>query len=429
MSQSFGRPASDFLKAEFAMNLGRGFMLVAFTLQLFRASGDIWHNLIYVASDALFAFLIPLVAGSWIDRHGPGPLVYRSTIAASLVVAVFAASIQLWGLHPDGMLLVSVVVGVLNAGVRVGVFALTPSLVQSNSLANMNGRQQIAFQAGHLCGVLAAGTLLDRVGFSACLVAVAASMAVAGSFYWRASVGLVLVAPMRGYSGSLLAGFARMLRPVVTSPMMIWIIVLGAGDLIVVALFNLALPLLVERQLGGSSLAVSAAGVSFALGSILLGLVVTRADLEIHQLHKALILMPVLAFATIVQLQFFHAYVYFALVFALGFATALHTVYFTTTVQALVEPSLRGRFAAIRRMTSATLVGSCSYAFAAAYAGMQIPGALLAAGTVCLALALGCLAWVILRADEARTTHVDLKSEFVRISDNLSLIPKSLEPR
>jgi MFS family permease len=429
MSQTINRQGADFLRAEFAMNLGRGFLLVAFTLQLFRGTGEIWHNLVYVASDALFMFVVPLLAGSWVDRHGPARLVKLCSVAAAAVLAALALVLQWRGTLPDAMLLASVLVGIANAGVRIGVFALVPSLVQASGLANMNGRQQVAFQSGHLVGVLAAGALVDRVGMAPCLIAVAATMAAAGWFYARATEGLAVTAVQRSFSGSLLSGFARMLLPVMRSPVMAWIIVLGAADLVVVAQFNLALPLLVQRHLGGNSLAVSAAGVAFALGSMLLGALVSRHDLDIRHLHRALLAMPIVACAVAAQLLWFNLVGYFALTFVLGFMTALHTVYFTTTVQTLVAPALRGRFAAIRRMTSATLVGGCSYAFAVAYAGFEARGAVLATVAVSMALGACCLAWVLARDAGAKTSHVDLSDEFIKIRDLPEQTAPTLETR
>jgi MFS family permease len=419
------RQALAFLMAEFAINSGRGFLLVAFTLQLYRSSGDIWHNLIYVTCDALFAFIVPLLAGSWVDRNGPEKLIVPATMGVAIVVTALALSQP--QLHADLLLLASMLIGMLNAAVRIGVFVLVPALVQASGLTNMNGRHQVAFQSGHLLGVLAAGSLMDIVGLGPCLLAVAVSTTLATWFYARACIGLVVVLPVRTYRGNLFSGFVRMLRPVVKSPIMVWIIVLGAADLIVVALFNLSLPLLVERYLASSPLAISVAGVLFASGSITLGWVVTRFNLEIYHLHRLLLLMPLVAIAIALQLIVFRTYFYFGLTYVLGFATALCTVYFTTTVQALVAPTLRGRFAAIRRMSSATLVGCCSYAFAAAYSKFGLSGATLAACVICIALALCSLAWVLWRYQAAHQLHADLTPEFAKICDAPTHLPNSLE--
>ncbi|MFC5475235.1 MFS transporter [Paraherbaspirillum soli] len=427
MSPPIGQQAADFLKAEFAMNCGRGLLFVAFTVQLFRSSGDIWYNMIYVTSDALFAFVVPLVTGSWVDRHGPAQLVSRATAATSAILVMLALTLTIHGPHADIMLLASVLIGVLNSAIRIGVFVLVPTLVHASSLINMNGRHQLASQGGLLLGVLVAGAVMDRVGLVHCLFAIAAGTAVAGWFYARASTGLVATSAKPTYSGNLFRGFARMLGTVMRSPEIIWVIVLGAADLVVVALFNLSLPLLVERHLDGRAMILSTVDVMFTLGSITLGWLVARHNLEIPQLHRVLLLMPIVAIATMLQLIFFEAYAYFLLVYVLGFATASHTVYFTTTVQALVAPELRGRFAAIRRMTSATLVGTCTYTFTAAYAGMGLPSAVTMATLICVALALCCLAWVLLRREAAKNTHADLAREFTKICDPSTSFSTSME--
>ena len=415
MSRAISAHSQAFLRAEFAMNLGRGFLLMAFTLQLYRSSGDIWHNLVYVASEGVCAFIVPLFAAGWVNRLGPSRLVARCALGAACVIASLGAAVLLVGPQADVLLVASVIIAMLNAAIRIAVFALVPALVQSSGLADMNGRHQISFQSGHLIGVSLAGVAMDHVGLGPCLLVMALVTALASMHYGLAGDGLDESMSGQGLMASPLRGFLRLVVPVISSPMMVWIIVLGAADLIVVALFNLALPIVMERNLPGHASAVSAAGMVFALGAITLGMLVTRRDLDIPQLHPALLLMPVATMLVLLQLKLFSVYVYYPLAFVMGAGTALHSVYFTTMLQGLVAPRLRASFAAVRRMTSATLVGACSSAFAAAYAHGGLDGAALAATLVCAALGLGSVSWVAWRARAARGGHADLPELFSRI--------------
>jgi hypothetical protein len=417
MSRVISPQAHAFLRAEFAMNLGRGFLLMAFTLQLYRSSGDIWHNLVYVASEGVCAFFVPLFAANCVNRLGPSRLVSVCALAAAGVIAALGAAVWFAGPQADVLLAASVLIAMLNAAIRIAVFALVPALVQASGLADMNGRHQLSFQSGHLIGVSLAGVAMDHLGLGPSLLGVALVTVLASQLYGLAGAGLAAVLAGQGpVAGHHLRGFLRMLAPVIGSPMMVWIIVLGAADLIVVALFNLALPILIERNLPGHSSAVSVAGVFFALGAIALGAVVTRRDLDIPQLHGALLLMPVATLLTMLQLKLFSIYVYYPLALVMGAGTALHAVYFTTMLQGLVAPHLRAGFAAVRRMTSATLVGGCSSAFAAAYAHGGLDGACVAAAAVCAGIGLSSAAWVFTRANAARGRHADLPALFTRIA-------------
>ncbi len=354
---------------------------------------------------------MPAVAGSWVDRNGPRRLIARSALTAGLSVAVFATISMLRDLSPNALLLLSFVWGILNGALRVGVFALTPALVGQSELSSINGRQQVAFQAGQLAGVLSGGALLDRIGMAGSLGLIGACMAAAAAFYSRASLGWRVDATCSAVIGPPSLG--ELIGCVVRSPAVMAVVLLGTADAVVIALFNLTLPLIGERHLGGGSALVAVIGAIYACGAMAFGWAVKRFALDIHHLHKSILLMPILAVAAVSQLQFFAFPVYVVVAAALGAATALYTIYFTTTVQAIVSVSIRGRFAAIRRMVSAIVVGTCSLVFAASYSHAGTAMASFVAALTCLVILGASIAWTVSRVEQSKTRHCDLQAMIV----------------
>jgi hypothetical protein len=107
--------------------------------------------------------------------------------------------------------------------------------------------------------------------------------------------------------------------------------------------------------------------------------------------------MP-LAFAGFeLQTVWFDRWVCGGFAFATGALVAAYSIYFSATVQALVPASLRGRFAALRRMVSTTIVGSASYCYTLGYARDGVRGASVVALSISLFVFATCALWVVWR--------------------------------
>ncbi|WLG85678.1 MFS transporter [Pseudomonas cucumis] len=390
-------PVTAFLWAEFALNVGRGYLLIVFTLLLYRTSGSLWNNLVYVTSDVLFAFVAPLLAGVWVDRKGPGGLLFRSVTLMSLVLLVCGG--LAWGneVSAASVLAASLITGMLNACVRVCVFTLTPALAAKHELMQINGRQQVAFQLGNLSGVLLAGALFDQIGLGASFLIVAAFTAMASLGYRQAVIGLARPSDIPGFTRNLRAGFFQLVPALFQKKMLIALFALGASDLIAISMFNLMLPVLVTTHFGGQSFALAIVDSFYTVGSVVLGWMVGRFALKGRELHPLLLLMPVVLLSTMLQSIWFNRITCFVVVFGLGFLVSSYTVYFTATIQALVPAALRGRFAALRRMVSTVVVSGTSAIFAASYANQGLVGAVWATMGIALAILAGGIGWVWMR--------------------------------
>jgi len=395
------KPVSAFLWGEFALNVGRGYLLIMFTLLLFRTSGSLWNNLIYVTSDVLFAFAVPLIAGVWVDRKGPGVLLFWSVTVMSLVLLI--GGLLAWGngVSASHVLAASLITGMLNAAVRVCVFTLTPALVATHQLMQINGRQQVAFQLGNLSGVLLAGVLFDRIGLGASFLMVACFTAIASLCYRQATTGLARPGDAPGFPPSLRAGFFQLLPALLQKKMLIALFALGASDLIAISMFNLMLPVLVTAHMGGESFALALVDSFYTAGSVVLGWMVGRFALRGRVLHPLLLLMPVVLLGAMLQTLWFNRITCFVVVFGLGFLVSSYTVYFSATIQALVPTTLRGRFAALRRMVSTIVVSGTSAIFAASYAHQGLVGAVGATAGIALLILAGCAGWVWMRRSAA----------------------------
>jgi MFS family permease len=388
-------PVSAFLWGEFAINVGRGYLLVAFMQLLYRTSGGLWHNLLYVASETVFAFIVPFFVGAWVDRNGPGMLLRCSAVGMSAVLLVCAGFTADRPITPAGALFAALATGMLNAGVRVCVFTLLPALTATSDLMRTNGRQQVAFQLGNLVGVLLAGGLVDRIGSSMSFLLSTGFTGVAALCYVMATRGLDIASAQIRRSTAV--GFLGLLPVLASKPMLVALFALGASDLVAISVFNLALPVLVATHFDGHSWALASVDSMFTAGSVLLGWVVARFALKGRQLHWLMMLMPGALIGVVLQMLWFDRWVCLGLAFATGFLVSSYTVYFSATIQALVPAGLRGRFAALRRMVSTCIVGVASYGFTASYARYGTQGAVTAATSIGLVVLLASVAWVLKR--------------------------------
>lgn len=364
-------PIRKFLLGEFFINIGRGYLLVLFTQLLFRESGSLWHNLYYILSEVLFSFLVPLIAGIWVDKRGPKRLLIFATAGIGLLSLASALLTSSSGTSVNLILAISILSNVLNAAIRLGVFTMTPELTANNALIQINGRQQIAFQGGNLIGVLLAGLLMDQLAINHSFYLVSVMMA--GAVYGYAGVitgssKRVVVAPRHH--------FFNMLPLLWRSPMLIMLIVLGASDLIAINMFNLLLPIVTKRYFHGQSTALSLMDACFTLGAIAMGWYAGRRAIKGGQLHRYLLLMPVALVAVIAQVQYFSTSVCFIIILLLGFLVASYSVYFSAAIQALIPPALRGRFAALRRMISTLLVIVATFCFTISFQYFGAKGAI-----------------------------------------------------
>jgi MFS family permease len=386
-------PVTALLWGQFAMSAGRGYLLIVFTQALYRSSKGLWYNLFYVASGAVFAFVVPLLAGAWVDRHGPRALLVRSAAAIGVVLAACAGLASMGWMSAAGALGTTLVIGMLDASVRVCLFTLTPVLAAEVGLIRVNGRQQVAFQTGTLAGVLLAGALVDRAGASASYLLTAACAALAAACYARAA-RVADCAPASQPARNARAGFLRLVPALFGTPMLIVLFALGACDLIAISVFNLTLPVLAAKHFEGHSSALAAIDSAYTVGSAALGWVVGRFSLKGRQLHHLLLLMPFAFAGVVAQTVWFNRPLCIALAFATGFLVASYTVYFTATVQALVPASLRGRFAALSRMMSSSIVALASYAYTLAYARAGAHGASVATAVIACAVLAACGTWI-----------------------------------
>lgn len=388
-TNAMATPIKKFLLGEFFMNVGRGYLLVLFIQLLFRESGALWHNLIFILSEVLFSFAVPLVAGIWVDRHGPGRLLTLSASGMGLLAIVSAAMASIFPLSVNIILAISIISNMLNAAIRLGVFTLTPALTAHNGLIQINGRQQVAFQGGNLLGVLSAGLLIDHlpIAYSFCLVC------------------LMMLGAVYGYAGATSGSqkpdvavprhrFFTLVPLLWRSPMLIMLIVLGASDLVAINVFNLMLPILTDRYFHGQSTAFSIMDACFTVGAILMGWYTGRRAIKGRKLHRYLLLMPLALIVAVSQIAFFNAALCFVAMLILGFLVASYSVYFSAAIQALIPPTLRGRFAALRRMISTLLVMVATSLFTFSFQHFGAQGAIVVSTALSL-LILACgLFWM-----------------------------------
>jgi uncharacterized membrane protein YuzA (DUF378 family) len=264
------------------------------------------------------------------------------------------------------VLVISTIYQIVNAAIRVCIISLTPALVDQKKLTETNGWLTVVFQGGYVSGVICSGVLLDYIGFSFSLVVAALSSFFASYAYMNVTRGISLE-NIEGLGGRQSITFGRMLRRILASPKVVWLIVIGAIDLILIGLFNMSSPPLVARFLGGSSTALADVGIVFASGSIFMGFIIGKYKLSAATLERWLWLPPVLFSFISVEFVYFNLISYLFLAFFFGASVALLTVYCTSIVQEIVPSTMRGRFSAVRRMTSGSLVSLAAWFFASGY--------------------------------------------------------------
>jgi MFS family permease len=366
VNNKFSPAVKALLWGEFAINFTRGFLLLLFTQQLFRMSGSLWLNLFYIVSESALLFLVPLTIGNLIDRYGVKPFLVCSVFIMGLTLLIGSMVGLNIGPTFQLVLVVSTIFQAVNAAVRVCVVSITPALVDPKKLTTINGWMTAAFQGGHVSGVICSGVLLDHIGFSLSLLITSATALLACYAYANVSRGNT-IENSEGFGSNSGVTFWQVLRRVLASPTVIWLIVIGAIDLILIGLFNLSRPPLVAKYLEGSSTALANTGIVFAFGSLFMGLIIGNFKLSITILERWLWLPPILFTFILLEYVYFNLMSYLFLGFCFGASVALLSIYCTSYIQEIVPTNMIGRFSAVRRMTSGTLVSLATWFFASGY--------------------------------------------------------------
>lgn len=364
-----------FALAEFFINSARGTLLLALGMYLYKETGGLWALTANVVLEFTVTLALQGFAGAFVDRFGGKRILYFALVT-SIVITLLGAFTVSWHL----VLTLTAVIQVLNAFkpfIRNSVFTLVSTVAADGNFEKVNAHLSIALQAGQILGMAMAGVLIAFGSVPLTLYFVALmffcsfmSLVVMFTFMPKQEKG-----EQKQNNGSWSEAFAF-----VTGNTKARVILLVASfDFAAIALFNLMLAPVVKLNFDDNPIWLTALDLSFAVGAILAGFLVSKWAL----MHKHFYSAFSLSGAVLVYLTFaydlHYAFVLAAIVF-FGVFITYSTVFWGSELQRLSPTNIKGRISSLRYISNAscvtltTLIVSALHNFSFFYAALGSVG-------------------------------------------------------
>lgn len=349
------------LSATFISNVAMGMHTLVVGKVLYDHTGSAAAFGVVIVLEYLVAFSFQLLAGPWVDRGDPkwisaGASVLRGSFI--LLASTMLASPQqtVW------IIATSLVIQAAKPFYRAAQFALIPAIVVSSDLTRINSYNSISLQAGQLIGVGLVGPVVAFGGTALAFVFNGTSFLLAALAVTLISASIPHAALTRGDKArrwllTLSADWISALKVLYSNPALAWLVVLCAGDFLLVGLVNLVLAPIVAARFDGSAYWLSMLDGSFAFGAILTAFFVDALARRLGQRMTVLLGLggQVLSF---LLLAFNGSGIgSLGCMFAIGSANAASSMVLLTALQQRAVPAFRGRIVSMRNLVVAAAGG------------------------------------------------------------------------
>ncbi|ACJ31310.1 Macrolide-efflux protein [Shewanella piezotolerans WP3] len=297
-------------------------------------------------SEFVFSLLLQGFSGSFVDRYSPKRVL---VINAALISAVFLAVVGLtWSQVslPAGLLFgLALVINFCRPFFRAATFAIVPEVVSSDQYEKINSYISIALQVGQIVGMVLAGVLLELASMHAVITCV-------GGCYLLSLVGYWQLKPKgldKTSNQVAKASWKTVFDFIKKSPFVMGVYIIGALDFAFIGLFNLMLAPVVRRNYDSAERWLTILDMSFAAGAILAGFYIVKRKQKLGIRLDMTVLSIMAAGLTFVAfwLQFPDIVVITLIALFGGFLT-MSTVVWSTTLQQISPPQIKGRLASIK---------------------------------------------------------------------------------
>ncbi|MGW6131411.1 MFS transporter [Cellulomonas sp. NPDC055163] len=286
--------------------------------------------------------VVSVFGGVWADRLDRRALIIGAD--ATIAVTTLALALLMMG-GADDLWLIYVTLAIRSAGAGIqtpAVGALLPQIVPTSRLMRVNG----------INGTIQAALMLLAPAAAAALYAGWDIVAIFFVDVVTAVVGIALLLTIRvprlvrsdadapvGYVDDLVAGF----RYVAHHAFVRWVLGLFAVVFVLIVAPSYLTPLMVVRTFGDEVWKLTVNEVAFSVGMMLGGGAVAAWAANANRMTLLLRSTLVFGVLSVAMGLSTNMWVFFSLMFALGFAVPFFSTPSTTVLQETVEPEMQGR--------------------------------------------------------------------------------------
>lgn len=340
--------------SEFSINIARGIFTLAIGMLLYEQSESLWAFAAVFASEFVIGLFLQGLAGTLVDKMGPGRVLLSASLMSTLVLAL--PLLLLDDLQTQMLVVIAVGLNLFRPFIRNSVFVITPELVSKDKLEKLNALISIALQAGQIIGMAMAGLLLELFESIWTIHAVfwgyfAAFTCYSLTLLQHRRVSATATASAQTKSKGSWAEVLDFLR---TRSHAIYLYLVATLDFMALGLFNLLLAPAVKHNFDNLPRWLTFIDGSFAAGAMLGGFVVARHSFKEN--HRLPITTLSMSFICLVFLGYaLHWSVWFIMLstFVFGILTTISTVIWMSAQQRIATNHIKGRLASIRYVSNA----------------------------------------------------------------------------
>ncbi|WP_046005013.1 MFS transporter [Pseudoalteromonas rubra] len=345
-----------FATSELSINIARGIFTLAIGKLLYDMTGQLWAFAGVFVLEFLLSLLLQGVAGSITDQLGSKRVLLISMGLMSAALLALSITEYFLPLNLTILFCVSAALTASKPFIRNGVFTLVPKVVAGADIEKLNGILAAAVQSGQIIGLAIGGLLLEFSLEYLILPTVTCCFLIAScALTMMFSISTVKESTHQEASVST-TGWLATFKLLQEAPQVLVVLIFTTFDFIIVALFNLLLAPVVNYNYDGAARWLLFLDLAFAIGAICAGAIVAKANLNSDNrlIYTALSCLC----ATIVFISYWLAlpsYITLFAIFSVGFMTTVSAVSWSSTLQKLSPPDIRGKLSSLRLMFNSTL--------------------------------------------------------------------------
>jgi MFS family permease len=332
---------------EFAINAGRGALTLVLGAILYEQTGGVWAFALAFLSDFLVAIFIQGIAGSMVDKHGPGKILNITLTLSCCILAV--CWVAMLNLEETATLIFScaVLLSVFRPFIRTSVFSLLPALFSESALQKANGTTSLAFQLGQFAGMLIAGATLELGSNELAIFVILMTFSVSAISYFSLSLTHLNTKPTSNVTSKYIGW--KSIRALVRQGAVLRGCVIGSIDYALIAVFNLLLAPVVAHNFDNLSRWLGILDAAFAVGAIAAGVFVIKKNQCMGLKYRYSLLAHTSAALLLVgyALQW-SSYVILIFVISFGLFSTVSVVMWNTLLQKNAPEEIRGRVASAK---------------------------------------------------------------------------------
>ncbi len=349
------------LLSEFLTNVVRGAFTLALGMILYQVTNSLWSFALVFLSDFVIALLMQSVAGVLIDKYGAGICMVLICLANALMFLGFSSLGDGLQGGSNSLIILGVLFNISRPFLRAGVFALTHQVAGDQRLEKANGYLAQAFQIGQMIGMATTGAVLAAYSPQVLWL-------ILGSLFLIASASYVFIYLEHRQAKKDTAADDKkpaeklgVLTIIKANPLIALTAIIGSSDFIFIAVFNLLLAPVVEINYASNEIWLTYLDFSFAIGAIAGGVYISKAKAELGTTTRYTMLSCLSSIAV------FICFIYnppgavtLSAIFAFGFFITLSTVVWSTTLQKLSPPEVKGRIGALKLTVNSVAIAIAS---------------------------------------------------------------------